>query len=136
MKSDEPKFERGKAKMFTFKRVIASAINSVNGLKYAYTNEQSMSLHGVGTIFAIAMSIFLKINFNEWTFILLASVFVLSIELLNTSVEAIVDLITDEYHDLAKIAKDCGSAATFVSTLSYVIICAYIFIPKLWVMIR
>ena len=135
MNSNEPKFERGKAKMFTVKRTIASAINSFNGLKYAYTNEQSMSLHGIGTLFVIAMSIFLKISFNQWTVIILASVFVLSIELLNTAVEAIVDLITSEYHDLAKIAKDCGSAATFVSTVAYVVICCYIFIPKLLTMI-
>ncbi len=135
MNSETPKFERGKAKMFTIKRIIASAINSFNGLKYAYANEQSMLLHGVGTIFVILMGIFLKISFNQWTVIILAAVFVLSIELTNTAIEAIVDLITDEYHDLAKIAKDCGSAATFVSTLSYIVICAYIFLPKILLLI-
>ena len=56
---------------------------------------------------------------------------VLAVELLNTAVEATVDLITKEIHPLAKVAKDCGSAAAFVSSIMAFIICLFIFMPKI-----
>ena len=52
-------------------------------------------------------------------------------ELLNTAIEATVDLVTKEIHPLAKVAKDCGSAAAFVSSIMVFIICCFIFIPKI-----
>lgn len=48
---------------------------------------------------------------------------------LNTAIEATVDLVTKEIHPLAKVAKDCASAAAFVSALMATIICLFIFIP-------
>ena len=58
-------------------------------------------------------------------------VVVLAVELLNTAIEATVDLVTKEIHPLAKVAKDCGSAAAFVSSIMVFIICCFIFIPKM-----
>ena len=55
----------------------------------------------------------------------------LSVELLNTSIEAAVDLTTLEVNPLAKIAKDCGSAATFVLSLVAVVIGLFVFGPHI-----
>ena len=60
-------------------------------------------------------------------YIILAAI--LAVELINTAIEAAVDLCTLEIHPLAKIAKDCGSAATFVLTLVSVVICLFVFVP-------
>ena len=116
-------------KQMGFKRFINSFKNSFDVLKYAYKNEQSLLIHTMGTLFAVILGIIFKITFKEWAVILLALVVVLSVELLNTGIEAAVDLTTTEIHPLAKIAKDCGSAATFVSTFAAIIICLFIFIP-------
>lgn len=118
-----------KHKRFSFKRFLNSIKYSIDGLVYAYSNEQSLWLHGFGTIMVIVIAFILNITFIQWAIIIVASVVVLAVELLNTGIEATVDLVTSEYHPLAKIAKDCGSAAAFVAGIMFVIICCVIFIP-------
>ena len=54
---------------------------------------------------------------------------IMEIEFLNTAVEATVDLVTQEYHPLAKIAKDCGSAAACMASFMALIVNGIIFIP-------
>ena len=53
------------------------------------------------------------------------------VELLNTAIESTVDLVTEEFHPLAKVAKDTASAAEFVLTLTSALIALMIFIPKI-----
>lgn len=118
-----------KHKQMSFKRFLNSVKYSIEGLAYAYENEQSLWLHGAGSLFAIIMGFIFDITFIQWAIIVVAFVVVLAIELLNTSIEAVVDLVTSEIHPLAKIAKDCGSAAAFVSGIMAGVICAFIFIP-------
>ena len=52
-------------------------------------------------------------------------------ELLNTAIEATVDLVTEEYHPLAKVAKDCASAAVLTSVLLATIVGIYVFFPQI-----
>ena len=120
-----------KHKKMSFKRFLNSVKYSIEGLNHAYKNEQSLWLHGGGVFLAVILGITLKINFYEWAVIIVAFVVVLAIELLNTAIEAVVDLVTKEIHPLAKIAKDCGSAAAFVSGVASAVICLFIFLPKI-----
>lgn len=115
----------------SFQRFLNSFKYSWEGLKVAYKNEQSLWLHAVCTIVSIILGIICHISFMEWAVILISLVVVLAIELVNTSIEAVVDLVTKEIHPLAKIAKDCASAATFVSSITAIIICIYILVPKI-----
>ncbi|MBQ8193190.1 MAG: diacylglycerol kinase [Bacilli bacterium] len=108
------KISRDDIKRRGFGRFTKSFSYSIAGLKYAYKYEQSMMIHFIATIFVIAANIILKVDTMAWLVTLLAIGMVLSAELINTAIEAVVDLVTLEIHPLAKIAKDCGSAATFI----------------------
>ena len=116
-------------KQMSFKRFLNSIKYSIQGLVHGYKNEQSLWLHGISSIVAIILGIILNISFNQWAIILIALVVVLAVELLNTAIEATVDLVTKEIHPLAKVAKDSASAAAFVSSIVATIICLFIFIP-------
>ena len=116
-------------KKMSFKRFLNSIKYSLEGLSYGYRNEQSLILHGFCTILAVILGLIFRITFWEWAVIIISLVIVLAVELLNTAIEATVDLITKEIHPLAKIAKDCGSAAAFVSSLVAVIIGLFVFVP-------
>lgn len=116
-------------KQMSFKRFLNSIKYSIQGLVHGYKNEQSLWLHGISSILAIILGIILNISFNQWAIILIALVVVLAVELLNTAIEATVDLVTKEIHPLAKVAKDSASAAAFVSSIVATIICIFIFIP-------
>ncbi len=124
--------KRKESKKLGFKRFLNSIKYSLDGLKYAYRNEQSLIIHGVGTIIIIILGLIFQIRFIEWAILIIASVVVMAIELLNTAIEATVDLVTDKFHPLAKIAKDCGSAAGGVSGIMLAIIAIFIFIPYIW----
>jgi len=105
--------------------------NSFNGLKYVYTHEYSFWVHLVLTIIVIAMGFIFKISMLNWAFLLMLMALIIITELLNTAIEATVDLVTGEWHELAKIAKDTASAATFIACLLAIGMWAYVFVPKI-----
>ena len=118
-------------KSFGFKRIISSINNSWNGLQVVYKNEQSVYIHLVCTIILLILSFFLKISLTQWLIIIAIIGLTLVIELLNTAIENTVDLVTTEFHPLAKIAKDTASAAEFVLAITSAIISLVIFIPRI-----
>ena len=118
-------------KKFGFKRIISSIDNSWNGLKAAYKNEQSVYIHLVCTVILVLLSFLLNISTTEWLIIIAIIGLTLVVELINTSIESTVDLVTKEFHPLAKVAKDTASAAEFALTLTSAIIALMIFIPNI-----
>ena len=125
------KISRDDIKKHGITRFFRSFKYSIEGLKYAYKYEQSMLIHVITTICVLAANIFFGVTGYEWLISLLAIGMVLSCELINTAIEAVVDLVTLEIHPLAKIAKDCGSAATFVLAVMAAAIGVVIYGPYL-----
>lgn len=123
------KISRDEIKRRGFGRFFRSFSYSIEGLKYAYKYEQSMMIHVMATILVIIANIFFQVTGIEWLITIIAIGMVLSAELINTAIEAVVDLVTLEVHPLAKIAKDCASAATFVLAVMAAIIGCVIYIP-------
>ena len=88
-----------------------------------------MLIHVIATICVLLANIFFQVSGIEWLITLLAIGMVLSAELINSAIEAVVDLITLEEHPLAKIAKDCSSAATFVLACMAALIGIVVYVP-------
>ena len=120
-----------KNKSFGIKRIFASVKNSWNGLKVTYKNEQSVYIHLVCTVILLLLSFLLKISLTQWLIIIAIIGLTLVVELINTAIESTVDLVTKEFHPLAKVAKDTASAAEFILTLTSTIIALMIFIPRI-----
>lgn len=118
-------------KQFGFKRFLKSFKYSMQGLKYAYTNEQSMFIHSIVTILAVIMGFVFKISNLEWIITIFLLSTTASLELLNTAIEAVCDTVTTEYNPLVKIAKDTGSAAVFLTSMVGLIASLIIYIPKI-----
>ena len=110
-------------------RFFRSIKFSVEGLMYAYRYEQSMWVHAIATTFTVILGLFFRIKLSVWAIVFIALGIILGMELVNTAIEAAVDLTTLEINPLAKIAKDCGSAASFVLSLVAVVICLFVFGP-------
>ncbi len=126
---------RDKQKKLGFKRFLNSFKYSFDGLKYAYLHEQSLLIHICITILVVVAGIIVKLSLTEWLFCLLFMGLVMSTELINTSLEAVVDLTCPQIHPLAKIAKDTASAAVFVFSVVAFISGLVIFVPKILEMI-
>ena len=121
---------RDEIKKRGFKRFFRSFGYSLEGLKYAYKYEQSMTIHVIAVVLVITFGLLLKISLMEWLVCFILMGLVMATELINTSIEAVVDLICPKVHPLAKIAKDTASAAVFVFATVAAISGAIIFIPK------
>lgn len=122
---------RNKSKYKGIKRVIFSAKYSIDGLVYAYAHEHSLWIHGVLSAVGIILGFILGLSPTQWGIVLITLAVVLAFELVNTAMEACVDMVTLEYNALAKVAKDCCSAATFIMTMSGLVIFVIIYGPKI-----
>jgi len=122
---------REKNKKRGIKRVINSFKYSFQGLEYAYKYEQSMLLHAIAVIIVVTFGIIFDIDKVEWLFCVLFMGLVMATELINTSLEAVVDLVSPNIHPLAKIAKDTASAAVFIFSLAAAVSGVIIFAPKI-----
>lgn len=120
-----------KKKDFRIKSLFNVIGYSINGLKHFYRYERSAIIHLVAAILLICGSFSLNLTTVEWLFVIFILVTILSMELINTAIEAVCDLVSPDYNPLIKVAKDCASAATFV--LSFALTCVFvvIYIPKL-----
>ncbi len=102
---------------------------SFQGLAYCFKNETSFIFETIALVAAIGVGIFFHITAFEWLLTLGSIFLIMVIESLNTALECIVDMVCPEYNPLAGAAKDCGSAATCISTFLAVAANAVIFIP-------
>lgn len=113
------------------KRFFSSLRHALDGLIYAFTVEQNMFIHVATMVIIIGMGIFFQINTLEWLFCLVMFGLVISTELINTAIEAVVDLVTEKYEILAKVAKDTAAAAVLVFALTALTGGIVIFLPKM-----
>ncbi len=102
-----------------------------DGIFYTLRHERNMVIHFLVMILVIIAGIVFKITFVEWGICFVLFALVLSLELMNTALENVVDLVTEEKKAKAKIAKDAAAGAVLVAALFAVIIGISIFLPRL-----
>ena len=89
-----------------------------------------MKIHCLMTVFVIIAGAVFRISKTEWCICLLLCGLIMALELVNTSVEAVVDLVTEEHRTLAKIAKDTAAGAVLIAAVAAAVIGCIIFLPK------
>ena len=120
-----------KERNLTPKSVINVVKCSVNGIKWYAKEGKSILIYLFCSIIEVIFGFLFHVNGLEWILIICILGFILSVELINTAIEKACDAITKEYNPLIKIAKDCGSGATFVLFLVAIILNIIIFAPKI-----
>jgi len=112
-----------------FKLRIASFAPAVQGLHYVISTQKNSWIHGCATILAILLSIWLRISWTDFAIILFTIGLVWVAEIINTSIEAVVDLTSPQKNILAKIAKDTGAGAVLLAAILSVMVGLAIFLP-------
>lgn len=102
-----------------------------SGLVWAVRTQPNFRIHLILSIAAILLSVFLQVSFVESTIIVFMIILGLSVEMLNTSVESMTDLITTEYRKDAKIAKDVAAGMMLLTAVGAVVIAFLIFGPHI-----
>jgi len=102
------------------------------GLAYVIRTQHNAWIHGVFTVAVVVFGFWLGITPFEWALLVLCMMAVWMGEFMNTAVEAVVDMVSPEFHPLAKVAKDVAAAAVLLGAFGSVIVGLIIFGPRIW----
>lgn len=101
------------------------------GLWYTLRSQRNVRIHLLAAVAATAVGLWLRLDTQRWAILVLTIALVFFAEMINTVVEAVVDLVTEEYHPLAKVAKDVSAGAVLVTTIAAVLVGLLILGPPL-----
>jgi diacylglycerol kinase len=105
--------------------------NAFAGLFWAFKTQPNFLVHFTLSLLAIIAGIILQISYLEMTVIIFTIILGLSAEMINTSIEAMTDLIKKEYSEEAKIAKDVSAGMMLLTAIGTVLVALLIFIPHI-----
>ncbi|EKN6058261.1 TPA: diacylglycerol kinase [Yersinia enterocolitica] len=109
-------------------RIYKAAGYSVKGLTAAWKNEVAFRQEAVAAILAIILAFWLDVDATARILLIASVVLVIIVEVINSAIEAVVDRIGSELHELSGRAKDMGSAAVFLAIL----LALFIWVTVLW----
>ena len=101
------------------------------GIFTCVRKERNMKIHCVAAVLVVIAGVILKISAIEWCICMVLFGLVMALEHVNTAVEAVVDMVTEEYHPLAKVAKDTAAGAVLIAAIMAAITGCIIFLPKI-----
>jgi len=102
---------------------LANSFNAaIEGFVYVFKSQRNMRLHFLMGLFAVLLGILLNFTYIEVMVLCLTIAFVLFAEMFNTAIEYTVDLVSQEYHPLARIVKDIGAGGVLLSAMTAVVI--------------
>jgi diacylglycerol kinase len=104
---------------------------ALQGFVHTVKTQRNMKFHLVAATLAVLAAVLLRLNRIEWSLIAICIGLVLAAELLNTALEAMVDIAAPEFHPKAKIAKDAAAAAVLVCAVLSVVVGLLVFATAL-----
>ncbi|MDQ0213916.1 diacylglycerol kinase [Oikeobacillus pervagus] len=114
---------------FSLQRLKRSFSYALNGIKLAM-GEPNFRIHLIASLWVILFGFIFSLTRVEWGIILLLIFGMFTLEMMNTAIERTVDMVTKEFHPLAKMAKDIAAGAVLLFAILSVILGMLIFIPK------
>ena len=111
---------------------ILSFQYAFEGIKESLKEEPNLKFHFLAGFLVIVLGWILQLSKIEWSIILILIGLVISVELTNTAVEAVVDSFVDREHPRAKLAKDISAGAVLVVATTSVLVGTTIFLPHIW----
>ncbi|SDN27743.1 diacylglycerol kinase family protein [Acetanaerobacterium elongatum] len=109
------------------KGFVKSFQYAITGIISSIVSERNIRIHLVVTLYILYFSRFYSLSRAEYILLILTICFVIATEMLNTAIETVVDLVTDAYARLAKIAKDVAAGAVLVAAFSAVVVGVILF---------
>jgi len=122
--------KRKKDEGTALERYRKSFFHAIDGIIYCIKYEHNMIIIFIAIILVTILGFIFEISGLEWLFVISMFGIISACEMINSSIEATIDLYTTDIHPLAKIAKDVASSATLIMCITSVIGGCIIFIPR------
>lgn len=103
--------------------------HAIDGIWYVLKSQPNFRFHSVVALFIILLSLKLEITKIEWIVILFTILLVLVTEMINTAIEAMTDLLTQQHNQFAKISKDVSAGMVLITASLSVVVGLIIFLP-------
>ncbi len=114
------------------KKRIQSFGYAINGIKAVFGKEANMNIHLIMTALVIICGVLFSINTTEWMLCIICFGVVISLEMINSAIENLVDLVSPEKNKLAGRTKDIAAGAVLIAAICTAIVGLIIFVPKGW----
>ena len=132
MKSKEKLLKSRRKSYKTSKNVLISFRYALSGIIYTFKNSRNFKIQIIFALFSLILGSIIRLNKSDYLILLVTIFPVLILEILNTSIESLVDLVVKKkFNNLAKITKDCAAGAVLLASINSVIIGLCLFIPKI-----
>ncbi len=109
-----------------------SVSHACAGLVHTFLTQRNARLHVIAALAAVALAAWLKVDSIRWAILLLTIGAVCAGETINTTVEALVDLLSPEWHERAKVAKDVSAGAVLLLAITAIAVGLLVLGPPLW----
>ena len=124
--------ENRKESYKTSKNVLISFKYALRGIHYVFKTSRNFKIQLILALISLLLGFLFQISKSHYLILTATIISVLILEIINTSIESIVDLIVKkEFSNLAGIAKDTSAGAVLLASINSVIIALYIFVPKI-----
>ncbi len=124
--------ENRKESYKTSKNVLISFKYAFSGIYYVLKTSRNFRIQLIFALTSLMIGFLLQISLSNYAILVATIMSVLILEILNTSIESIVDLVLKkEFSSLAKISKDTAAGAVLLASINSVIIAVSIFVPKI-----
>lgn len=110
---------------------LASFGHAVRGIRVLLAGQPNARLHCIAAVLTVGLGVWQRIDVLEWALLSAVIGLVLCAEALNTGIEIVVDLVSPEWHRLARDAKDVAAAGVLLASLGALATGAWIFLPRL-----
>lgn len=117
--------------MGELKRLFRSIGHAIEGINYTLKTQRNMQIHVGVAVVALFLSWILDITWNHALLVFFSIFFVFILEIINTAIEATVDLVTTDYHPLAKVAKDTAAGAVLLAAVMAILVGIYVFLDPI-----
>ena len=116
----------------TSSNLLKSFKYAFSGISYVLKTSRNFKIQLIFAVTSLMIGFLLQISQSNYVILIATIISVLTLEILNTSIESIVDLVVKkEFSSLAKISKDTSAGAVLLASINSVIIAVYIFVPKI-----
>ena len=102
-----------------------------NGIRYAFLNQPNFRVHSFVALFVLIAGVLLHLERIEWLILLFTITLVLVAEMVNTSLESLTDLVTQETQPQARIAKDVAAGMVLLTAIMAILVGLVILIPHI-----
>ena len=117
-------------------KILRSFVFAFNGLRICFNSETNFKIHTLFAVVAILLGIAFKITAAEWLAVIFSIAFVVAMEMVNTAIEKLCDVVHPAFDSGITKVKDIAAGAVLLAAIGSVVTGGIIFLPKIIILIQ